>query len=52
MLARELLLQFTDQTRLDLLVGPQLGDGHQDDDGLLALDVDLLQNTMLAAVRR
>jgi hypothetical protein len=44
MLATELFLQFSDQTSLDLLVGAQLGHRHEDDDGLLALNIDLLEH--------
>ncbi|CAH0368472.1 unnamed protein product, partial [Pelagomonas calceolata] len=39
---RELLLELADEPRLDLVVFFQLGEGHEDDDGLLAAaDVDL-----------
>lgn len=41
-LAREFLFQLPDETCLDLLVRPQLGNWHQDNDGLLALDINLL----------
>jgi hypothetical protein len=42
MLAGELLLQLADESGLDLLEGLELRHGHEDDDGLLALDFDLL----------
>ena len=42
MLAGELLLELADQAGLDLLEGLALGHGDEDDDGLLAADLDLL----------
>ncbi len=43
MFAAELLLELTDQTHLDLLVLFQLGNRNKDNDGLLALHINLLQ---------
>ncbi len=42
--AAELLLKLTNQTDLDLLVLFQLGNRNKDDDGLLALNVNLLKS--------
>merc|ERR1719203_2121203 len=43
MLARELLLQFTNQSGLDLLKGLDLRNGHEDNNGLFACaDIDFL----------
>ncbi len=42
-LATELLLQLTDESGVDLVGVLKEGEGHEDDDGLLAaIDVDLL----------
>lgn len=42
MFARKLLLEFTYETGLDLLERPELGHRHENDDGLLATNVNLL----------
>lgn len=47
MLSSELLLELTNQARLDLLELLELGEGNIDDDALLASNLDLLQDITL-----